>query len=91
MLWICTFCAWYRNRSSFLYFLLLKFNVDDAESLCVCMSVCVSPASVSSETVEVIIIKLGKVTASDMVMHHMFIILTLTFIQGHLDLNHENK
>ena len=37
------------------------------------------------------IIKLGTVTASDMRMHHMLIILTLTFIQGHTDLNHENN
>ena len=33
-----------------------------------------------------VIIKLGTVTASDMVMHHVFIILTLTFVQGHTDL-----
>ena len=26
-----------------------------------------------------------------MVMHHMLIILTLTFIQGHTDLNHEKN
>ena len=26
-----------------------------------------------------------------MVMHHMLIILTLTFMQGHTDLNHEHK
>ena len=31
------------------------------------------------------------VTASDVVMHHMLIILTMTFIQGHTDLNHENN
>ena len=31
------------------------------------------------------------ITASDMVMHHMLIILTLTFIHGHTDLNHENN
>ena len=31
------------------------------------------------------------VTASDMVMHHVLIILPLAFIQGHTDLNHENK
>ena len=42
---------------------------------------CVSLTSDFSETVEVIIIKLGMVTASesDMLMHHVFIILTLTF------------
>ena len=37
------------------------------------------------------IIKLGTVTASDMRMHLMLIILTLTFIQGHTELNHENS
>ena len=31
------------------------------------------------------------VAASDMLMHHMLIILTLTFIQGHTDLDHENN
>ena len=49
--------------------------------------VCVSLASDSSETVEVIIVKLGTVTASVMGMHHMLITLTLTFIQGHTDRN----
>ena len=47
--------------------------------MCVCLSVCVSLASDSLETIKVIIIKLGMVAASDMVMHHMLIILTLTF------------
>ena len=56
-----------------------------------CVCVCVSLASDSSETLEVIIIKLGMMTASDMRMHHMLIILPLTFIQGHTDLNHKNK
>ena len=60
-------------------------------SLCVGVSVCVSLASNSLETIEVIIIKLGTVTASDMVMHHVLIILTLTCIQCHTDLNRENK
>ena len=56
------------------------------------MCVCLSLASHSSETTEVIIIiKLGTVTASDMLMHHVLIILTLTFMQGHTGLNHENK
>ena len=31
------------------------------------------------------------VTVSDMVMHPMLIILTLTFIQAHTYLNHENN
>ena len=54
------------------------------------MCVCLSLASGSSETVKVIIIKLGTVKASYMRLHHVLIILTLTFIQGHTDLNHEN-
>ena len=54
------------------------------------MSVCVSLSSNSSETIDVIIIKLGVVTASDIRMHHLLLILTLTFIQGLTDLNHEN-
>ena len=35
--------------------------------------------------------KVNTVTASVMGMHHVLIILTLTFIQGHADLNYENK
>ena len=54
-----------------------------------CVRACVT--SDSLETVEVTIVKFGTVTASDMRMHHVFIILTLTFIQGHIDLNHENN
>ena len=42
-----------------------------------CVRACVSLTSDSSETVEVFIIKLGMVTASDMVMHQVLIILTL--------------
>ena len=43
--------------------------------------VCVSLANDSSKTIElkVIIVRLGTVTALDMGMHHMLIILTLTF------------
>ena len=44
-----------------------------------------SLASDYLKTVEVIIIKLGIVAASGMRMHHVDIILTLTFIQGHTD------
>ena len=74
-------------------------------SVCVCVSpfamfikfdwryssVCVSLHS--SETIKVLIIKLGKVrvTASNMVLYHMLLILTLTYIHGHTDLNHENN
>ena len=55
------------------------------------VSVCVPLASDFSETIEVIIIKLGTITASDKLMHHMLIILALTFIQGHINLIHENN
>ena len=51
--------------------------------VCVCLSVCLSLASDSSEAIKVIIIKFGMVTASDMIMHHVLIILSLIFIQGH--------
>ena len=57
-----------------------------------CVSVCMSRlASDSSETVEVTSVKRGTVTASDMLMHHVLIIFTLTFIQRHTDLSHENN
>ena len=65
------------------------------------MSVCLSLASDSLETVEVIIVKLCTMSTSDMRMLHVFartsnilldlIILTLSFILGHTDLNHVNK
>ena len=51
----------------------------------------VSLAHDSSETVKVITLELGTVPASDMRMHHVLIILTLIFIQGHTDQNHENN
>ena len=38
--------------------------------VCACVRACVSLASDSSEIIEVIIITLGTVTASDMLMHH---------------------
>ena len=59
--------------------------------LCVCVCVCVSVASDSWKTVKVIIVKLSTVTASDLRMHHVLIILTLTCIQGHTDRNHEHN
>ena len=59
--------------------------------MCVSVCVCVFLAHDSSETVEVIIVKLGTMTATDMGMHRVLIILTLTFIQGHTDRNHENN
>ena len=48
------------------------------------MCVCVSVASDSSETIEVIIIKLGMVTASDMVMHHMLIVDLDLYSRSHI-------
>ena len=50
-----------------------------------------SLANDSSKTFKVIIIKVGTVTASDMRMHHVLTILTLTFIQGHTDQTHESN
>ena len=59
--------------------------------VCVCVvCVCVSLASDSLKTIKVIIIKLSMLTAWDMTMHYMLIILTLAFTQGHTDLNREN-
>ena len=54
-------------------------------SLCVCESL----TGDAPETIEVIII--GMVRTSDMVMHHVLIILSLTFIQGHTILNDDNN
>ena len=56
--------------------------------MCVSVCVCVSFASDSSETIEVTIVKQDAVIASDMRMHNVLIVLTLTFIQGDTDLNH---
>ena len=50
-------------------------------------NVCLSQAIPWKLLFQVIIIKLNTMTASDMRMHHVLIILTLTFIQGHTDLN----
>ena len=73
----------------------VNFNVQNRDRVraCVreCVRACLSLASDSSETVEVTIVKLGTVTASDMRMHHVLIILTLIFSYGHTDLNHENN
>ena len=57
-----------------------------------CVYLCVCPlASDYSQTIEVIIINLGMVTALDMTTHRVLIILTLTFIQGHTYLKHEDN
>ena len=53
--------------------------------MCVC--VCVP----RKQFLQVIIVKLGTVTASDMRMRHVLIIFTLTCIQGNTDLNHDNN
>ena len=68
-----------------------NLNIENQDCVCAGVCACVSLKSDASETVEVTIVKLGKVTASDMRMHHILIILTLTFIQGHTALNHENN
>ena len=82
-MWISIdFCLQSRLRLS-------HFNVND-QSLYVYLSVCVSLESDSPETIEVTIITFGRVAASGMLMHHVIIILTLTFIPDHTDLNHEN-
>ena len=60
--------------------------------LSVCLSVfvcvCVSLTSDSSETT---LIKLGRVPSSDMRMHHVLIIFTLTYIQGLTELLRKNN
>ena len=56
------------------------------------MCVCVCPLqAIPQSTIDFIIITLGMVNAPDMRMHHVLIILTLTFIQGQADHNHENN
>ena len=57
----------------------------------VCVRPSVFPSPAISKTSEVIAIKFDTVTASVTRMHHVLIILTLTFIQGHTDLLHENN
>ena len=58
--------------------------------VCVCVSVCVclSLASDSAETIKVIRVTAGLRHEN---AYQVFIILTLTFIQGYTDLNHENN
>ena len=51
--------------------LFLEIKIEEPKSMCVCVCVCVSLASDASETIEVIVIKLSIVSASDMVMHHI--------------------
>ena len=84
------------------YLCLCVCGVCVCEPVCVCAvararvpCMYVSLASDYSETVKVTIVKLGvrQLTASvtDMRMHHVLIILTLTLFQGQTDRNHENN
>ena len=63
--------------------------------VCVCVSVCLSVrlsiARRISETSEAIAIKFDMVTASVTRMHHVLMVLTLSFIQGHTKLKCENN
>ena len=61
-----------------------KVNIDEAV-------ICLSVASHISVTSEAIVIKLDTVTASVIRIQHVLIVLTLPFIQGHTNLNHENN
>ena len=70
------------------FFLCSKFY---SVYVCLCLCADLFLASDFSEPVKVIFIKFGTVTASDRIMHHVLIILTLTVMQGHTDLNHENN
>ena len=54
------------EKSVFVFKVLSDFENLNLDKTRVCQSVCLSLASDSSETVEVIIIKLGTVTVSDM-------------------------
>ena len=53
----------------YFFFISFQFQIDEPKSVCVsiCLSVCPSQA-IPRETIEVIIIKLGMVTASEMVI-----------------------
>ena len=61
---------------NFINLLFLTFCLQRRKRLCKFYRRPMSLASDSSETIDVTIIKLGTVTASDMVMHHVLIILT---------------
>ena len=68
--------------------ILKKLMIEQILSVCVCPSQVIPRKLLKFEAV---IIKHFKVTASDMRMHHMLIILTLIFIQSRTDLNIENN
>ena len=59
--------------------------------MCVSVSVRPSVASHISKTSEAIAIKFDTVTASITTMYHMQTTLTLTFVESHTDLTHENN
>ena len=65
-------------------------NVSIDESVSVYVSV-PRIASDSSESIEVTIIQHDTVTATYIRVHHVSICFTLTFVQGHTYLNHENN
>ena len=58
-------------------------------SVCRCLSI--ASRNFISQTIDEIAITIDTVTASVTRMHHVLIMLTLTFIQGHTDLKHENN
>ena len=87
------FVSWCCENSTIQYLFIIIIIVIIIINIIIiklCVYNYVSLTSDSSEPAEDIIVRLGTVTVSDMGMHHMLIILTLTFIQGHTDLNHEN-
>ena len=72
-------------------FELVYLKIDEAKGLSVCLCACPSQAIprkllfMSSSSI------FGTVAATDMRMHHVLILLTLTFIQGHMYPNKNNK
>ena len=79
------------GSSAFEAFIVCKVVISNPTRISVCLSVCLSLARDSSENIKVVIINLGTVIGSGMLMHHVLIISTLTFIQGHTYLNHETN
>ena len=83
------------KRTSVLVFKVFeKVNIDEdrlSMYVCVSLSVCLYlyVASHILETSEAMAIKFETATASVARIQHVLIILTLTFIQGHTDLDHE--
>ena len=67
-----------------------NFSLNETR-VCLCVCVCVCPSQAIHRTLLVIITKLGTVTASDILMHHVLIVLTLTVIRVQTDLDHENN